>query len=130
MGGVPMIDRNPVEPRAQVPLDVAHEIAGIGAKVPEFGSVLRRYDEAEMMTVIAGPLREGRDVGRVVPSIEEASCFAVLGHAVSLEIGDVRGEPSSASARHPRLDDDLPSRRPCMKTTDHGRPPSPEGACA
>ncbi|MNS99077.1 hypothetical protein D3C72_1334650 [compost metagenome] len=91
MGGVPMIDRNPVEPRVQVPLDIAHEIAGIGAKVSEFGSVLRRDDEAEMMTVIPGPLRESRGVGRVAPSIEEASRFAVPGHAVSLEIGDVGG---------------------------------------
>ncbi|MNE89314.1 hypothetical protein D3C80_1867150 [compost metagenome] len=86
-----MIDRNPVEPRVQVPLDIAHEIAGIGAKVSEFGSVLRRDDEAEMMTVIPGPLRESRGVGRVAPSIEEASRFAVPGHAVSLEIGDVGG---------------------------------------
>ncbi|MNX94382.1 hypothetical protein D3C86_1266100 [compost metagenome] len=59
MGGVPVIDRDPVERRAQIPLDVVHEIAGIGAKVSEFARVFQRDDEAEMMAIILAALREG-----------------------------------------------------------------------
>ncbi|MNE19741.1 hypothetical protein D3C87_2016950 [compost metagenome] len=59
MGGVPVVDRDPVERRAQILLDVVHEIAGIGAKVCEFARVFQRDDEAEMMAIILAALREG-----------------------------------------------------------------------
>ena len=35
--GVPVIDRHPIQPRAQVGLHATHQVPGVGAQVIQFG---------------------------------------------------------------------------------------------
>ena len=56
--GVPMIDGDPVQLRSEVALDVGHELAREGAEVRQFGGVLRRNGEAEMVAVVLAALGE------------------------------------------------------------------------
>ena len=57
--GVPVIDADPVELRAEVLLHLPHQVAGEGLEVCHLDRVLRRDDEAEMVPVVLGALGEG-----------------------------------------------------------------------
>ena len=61
--GVPVIDGDPVELGAEIPLDVGHQLAGEGAKIGHLGRILGRHREPEMMPVVLAPLGEGLRVG-------------------------------------------------------------------
>ena len=63
--GVPVIDGDPVELRAEVALGVGHQLAREGAEVGHLGRVLRRDGEPEMMAVVLAALGEGPGVGVV-----------------------------------------------------------------
>ena len=57
--GIPVIDRYPIEPSAQIMSHVVHELAGEYADVCELCGILGRYNEAEMVAVIAAACRKG-----------------------------------------------------------------------
>ena len=113
--GVPMIDRDPVEPRSEVALRVPHELAREGPKVGKLARVLRRDCEPEMMPVLFAPFGESLRVGVVGGGVEHPGVRAVAGDAVALEVGDMlrerRGTKSAATVAHdPGHDDDAPAR--------------------
>ena len=68
--GVPVIDRDPIERRAQVGLHLPHEVARVFAQVGQLGGVFGRYDDPEMVPVIFAPLGETAIVGVVVGRVE------------------------------------------------------------
>ena len=107
--GVPVIDRHPVQARAQVLLGPPHQVPAIGAKVGEIRGVLGRDDEAEVMAIVSATVGESGDIGRLAAGVEHARRGVVSRHALPLEIGDVTGQGGGARARagladDPRLD--------------------------
>ncbi len=53
-----MIDRDPIEPRAQVAFPILHQLACEGPKVGHLARILRRDCEPEMMPVLFAPFHE------------------------------------------------------------------------
>ena len=88
--GVPVIDPDPIQPGSEVVLHLPDEIAGEGSKVRHLGCVLGTDDEPEMMPVITGALGEGTQIGVVRNGVEHPGRRAVLGDALSPEIGEMR----------------------------------------
>ena len=127
VGGVPVIDRDPVEPGPQVRLDAGHEVPRIGAQIRQLARVLGRDDEAEMVAVITRALREDGPVRPVGPGVEQPSRFAVPRHPVPLKITDVGAEPARAASNDPGLDHDLPSRAAGLQSADDGCAATAEG---
>src|SRR6187200_463688 len=56
--GVPMVDGDPVEPRAQVACHSVHETASEATKIRKLGGVFRRDDEAELVPITRAPHAE------------------------------------------------------------------------
>jgi hypothetical protein len=59
VAGVVVIDRDPVEPGAEVSLHRLHQVAGGLAQVGQLYAVLGGDDEAELVAVAAAPVEEG-----------------------------------------------------------------------
>ena len=57
--GVPVIDGDPVQPRAEIGSHLPREIAREGLQIGHLAGVLGRDDEAEMVPVVLAPLGEG-----------------------------------------------------------------------
>ena len=134
--GVPVIDRDPVEPRAEIALDIGHQLAREGPEVGHLRRVLGRDDEPEMVSVILAPLGEGALVGRIGPGVEHAGVRAVPGDALALQIGDVLGkrrrtEARAVMAHDARLHDDAPRGRATATARGRraGRVRSASGPC-
>src|SRR5574337_1831906 len=96
--GVPVVDRYPVELRAEIFLDVSHQLASKGLEVPELGRVFRRDDEAEMMAVILAALGEGAFIRRIGGRVEHARVLSVARHAVALQVRDMFWERRGAES--------------------------------
>lgn len=90
--GVPVVDRDPIEPRAQVGLHAAHEMPRIGSQVFQFRCVLRRENEAEMVPVVGAALLEGVQVRSVCLRPVGLPRLAITAHAVALDVAQVFGE--------------------------------------
>ena len=56
--GVPMVDRDPLQPRPEVALHPAHEMAGEAPQVVQLDAVFGRDDEAELMAIAVAALLE------------------------------------------------------------------------
>lgn len=65
MTGVEMIRGDSVEPSAEILFHLPHEIADERFHVRELGAVLRRHDEAKLVTVASAAFREGVGIGAV-----------------------------------------------------------------
>ena len=65
MAGVEVIDRDPIEPRSEVFLHLAHHVAGEGAKIGQPVAVLGRDDEAKLMPVLSPALHKLAAIRRV-----------------------------------------------------------------
>src|SRR5260370_15882369 len=87
---VPVINPDPIQPRSEVVLHLLGEVTSKGLKVLHFSCVLGTDDEPEVMPVIAGALGEGTQVGVVRDGVEHPGRLAVLGDALSPEIGEMR----------------------------------------
>ena len=103
--GVPMVDRDPVEPGVEVDLKLAHEVPRIAAQVSELGRVLGADDEAEVVAITCASFGEGIAIGLVASCIEHRGVASVAGHAVALEITDVPPERRGAVLRTAMPDD-------------------------
>jgi hypothetical protein len=89
--GVPMIDRDPVEPGAEIALHLADEVPGESLEVSHLGSILRPDDEPEMMSVVQAAARECHRVWAVLGGAEHVGLLADAGDAVTLQVGDMGG---------------------------------------
>ncbi|MFN5616837.1 MAG: hypothetical protein ACK45V_14305, partial [Brevundimonas sp.] len=81
-----MIDRDPIEPGAEVGFHLAREVAREGAQVRQLGGVLGRDDEAEMVAVVLRARGETSVIGAVAVGIEHHGLLTVARDAVALEI--------------------------------------------
>ena len=92
MLGVPMIDRHPIDRRAEIARHFCHEIAREGAKVGELGGVIGRDDESKMVSVVLAAFGESARVRLVARRVEHSARRAVARDAVAAKIGQVSGE--------------------------------------
>src|SRR3546814_4029097 len=82
----------PIQPRAQVGFHAAHQMPGVGAQVVQFGAVLGRDDEAEMVPVVGAAFLESVEVGVVGPRPVGPARLAIAAGAVALDVAQVLGE--------------------------------------
>jgi len=121
MAGVVVIDSDPVELRAEILLHLPHQVAGEAFQVVEFGGVLGRDDETELVAVLAAAVEERLAVGLVFERRIGAALVAVARHPIAFEIAQMRdcgagrnaapvraarALPLSGESHHPRLDHD------------------------
>ena len=67
-----------------------HLLREIARERPEVGhlaGILGRDDEAEMVSVVLAPVREGEIVGAIGAGVEHDALFAIPADALTLEIG-------------------------------------------
>jgi hypothetical protein len=91
MLGVPMIDGDPFEARAEIAFGIGHEVACGGFDIGEF-SRIRRDNEPEMVAILRAPLRKDFLIDIVTLGTEHPGRIAVLRDAVTAEIGKMRGK--------------------------------------
>ena len=70
MLGVPMIDGDPVEPRAEVARGLIHQLAGKAPQALQLASVIRRDDKPEMMPVTFAALSKSAAICVISGGIE------------------------------------------------------------
>ena len=87
--GVPVVDRDPLEPSSEVPLHLPDQVPGIGVKIGQFRGVLRADDEPEMMPVICGSPGKVAGVRVLALGIEHPCRLAVPGHPLAAKIGEM-----------------------------------------
>src|SRR5260370_23925260 len=90
--GIPVVDRDPIEPGAEIAFGIRHQLSGEGAQILQFSGVLGRYDEAKMVPVVPAALGEGLLIGSVGAGMKHAGVGAVMGTAVALQIDDMIGQ--------------------------------------
>ena len=108
VAGIEVVDRDPIQPRAQILLHLPHHVAGEGAQVREVVAVLRGHDEAELVAVFPAALGEGLAVRLVGLGAIEPAALAVPRRAVALQVADMGvGSPAAELQAHdPGLDHD------------------------
>jgi hypothetical protein len=90
VAGIVVIDRDPVELGSEVSFHLGHQIAGGGARLGQLHAVLGRDDEAELMAVIASPLKEGAAILHVALGRIDLALRTILRHAVPFEVTQMR----------------------------------------
>src|SRR3546814_5837417 len=88
--GVPVIDGNPIESRAQIGFHAGHQVAGVAPQVFQLGGIFRRDDEAELVTVLAATFLEGGQVGVVGGRAVRLPRLAVAADAFALDVAQVQ----------------------------------------
>ncbi|OIQ93574.1 hypothetical protein GALL_244220 [mine drainage metagenome] len=108
MLGVPVIDGDPIKLGAEVFFHLPDQIAGKALEVGEVGGILRRDDEAEMMSVVFAAFGERLGIGILGFGTEQPGLFSVPGDALAAEITEMGGKRRGmgAMADHPGLDGD------------------------
>src|SRR5712692_6706286 len=91
MAGIKMVHRHPIELRAQVTFEFAHEVAGEAGQVSELRAVLRRDDDAKLMAIILAAIEEGIAVGPVLRRRIKLPALAIARGAVALNITEMSG---------------------------------------
>ena len=89
VAGVVVIDRDPVEPGAEVRLHRLHQVAGGLPQVGQLYAFLGGDDEAELVAVVAAPVEEGAAVHGVALGGINLSLLAVAVDAIALQIAQV-----------------------------------------
>jgi hypothetical protein len=108
MPGVEVIDRDPVQLRAEVLLHLPHHVAGKGTQVGKLLGVLRSDDEPELVAVLPAAFDEGLTVGFIDGSAVEPAALAVARGAVALQVAEVGvgGATACLQPHDPRLHHD------------------------
>jgi hypothetical protein len=97
MVGVEMIDRDPIEPGAEIMLGLGHQPTDVGFEVGIFHAVLGRHDEAELVTIAIAPRSRNALPSTVSRSARiEFARRTLARDAVTLDVAQVR-----ARARQP-----------------------------
>jgi hypothetical protein len=99
MLGIPVVDGDPIKPRAQITRGPIHEFAGKAPQALQFTGIIRRDDEPEMMPVPVATFHEGPAVRIIARSIEEFTRRSIAGDSVPLEIAEYgRAMPPAAAS--------------------------------
>src|SRR5262249_46088455 len=94
-------------PRAEIGFHLLHQIAGGSVGIGELDAIFSRYDEAELVTVLATAFDKRATVFHIPFGRIDLALLAVVRHAVPLEIAQVSfdglGADESPAARRPTL---------------------------
>jgi hypothetical protein len=118
---VPVINPDPIQPRSEVVLHLLDEVTSKGSKVLHLGCVVGTDDEPEVMPVITGALGEGTQVGVVRDGVEHPGRLAVVGDALSPEIGEMR--PNRTGSAETLSDTIVPAK--LSRSAAYGRRAAP-----
>ncbi len=113
--GVPVVDRDPVELRAEVRFHAGHQVARVALEVADLGRVLGRDDEPELVPVAFDARLERLRVGDVPRRGVGLARLAFAGDAVALDVAEVgagRARRGLGVNHQPRLDHHTPGSRP------------------
>src|SRR5690606_6648433 len=108
MAGIVVIDRHPIEFRAKVGLDAAHQIAGVFGEVRKIGGIFGRNDEAELVAIILAAIKEGISISAIVGRRIKLAALTIVRGSVSLDVAQM-GRPFAVLPRAldvPGFDDD------------------------
>ena len=72
VAGVVVVDGNPIEPGAEILLDLAHQAADEALQLVILGAILGRDDEAELMPVAIRALEKGLPICAIARSSHRA----------------------------------------------------------
>ena len=92
-----MVDPDPIELSAEIPLGLRHQVTGERLQVGELVRIVWGHDEAKMMSIPFAAIGECAVVSVVAISVEQAAGGAVLRHTLPPQVGQV-----SAKRRSPR----------------------------
>nr|WP_231875047.1 hypothetical protein [Gluconobacter thailandicus] len=111
-----MVDGNPIELRAEIGLNLRHQIAGIARQVGKIPGILRRDDEPELMAVVAPTIEKRITIGTVFRPRIEPSPLAIAGGAVALDVAEMGSglAVSTCCTNGARFDDDATATRSAM----------------
>src|SRR4030095_10268229 len=102
MFGVPVIDGDPVEPRAEFARGLTHQVTGEAPQAFQLSGIIRGDDEPEMMPIAFAAFRKSTAVCIVPRSIEELTGRSIARDAVPFEITDM--SPQCARRPHATYD--------------------------
>lgn len=109
MAGVEVIDRDPVELRAEIVFHPRHQPPGQRLEVVIFRTVLGRDDEAELVAVAVPALAKLPAIDDIGVGAVQCTRLPLACRAVALEIAQVRrgtGQSFAGKLHDPRFDDD------------------------
>jgi hypothetical protein len=96
VAGVEVIDRDPIEPGAEILLHLPHHVAGEATDIGEPITILGRDNEAELVAILAAALGQGSPIRPVVISSIELTSSAISGRAIALQVIEMRnGGPAA-----------------------------------
>ncbi|WP_242443349.1 hypothetical protein [Sphingobium sp. LB126] len=98
MAGIVVIDSHPIEFRAKVGLDAAHQIAGVVGEIGKIGGILGRDDEAELVAIILAAIKEGISISAVLGRRIELATLAITRCSVALDVAQM-GSPFAIPPR-------------------------------
>ena len=102
MLGIPVIDRDPIEPRTKITRGLMHEFAGKAPQAFQLARIIRRDNEPEMVPIAVAAFSESPAVCIIPGSIEEFAGRSIAGDAVPLEIPNMGSQRSRRP--HPTYD--------------------------
>ena len=94
--GVPVVDRHPVQPGAEILGHVGHQLAGECPQVRHVARIFGTDDEAEVVPVILATIGEAFAITLVRAGIEHGCIASVAGQPVAFEIGDMASKRCGA----------------------------------
>jgi hypothetical protein len=123
-----VVDRDPVEPGAEILFHLSHDVAREGTQVRELVTIFRRDNESKLVAILAAAFHERAPIGCVTVGTVEPPALALESGAVALEIPDmgVGGPAAKLEADYAGLDHDtahslagLPSLRCALESISH-----------
>ncbi|WP_271615277.1 hypothetical protein [Bradyrhizobium sp. CCBAU 51627] len=108
MAGVEVVDRDPIEARAEILFHLPHHVPREAMEIGQTIAVLGNHDEAELVAVLAPLLDEGPAIHPLVIRSIELTSPAVAGRPIALEVVEMRMGSSAADLQpdDPCLDHD------------------------
>jgi hypothetical protein len=89
--GVPMIDRDPVEPGAKIAFGVRYQFSRKCPQVRHILRVLRRNDEPEVVAVITASFSKAPFIRLIRASVEHPGVGTITGDPIPFKIGQMFG---------------------------------------
>ncbi|WP_230588542.1 hypothetical protein [Sphingobium yanoikuyae] len=121
--GVELVDRDPIQLRAEVLLDLGHQSPDLGLEVRIFHAALGGNDEAKLMAVAGGPLQEITAIGAVGLRAIKLARQALAGDPVALDVSHVRAGGLAALASRLAFTTARRPRKPASRSRlDSNRP--------
>ncbi|KNC55874.1 hypothetical protein AMSG_11326 [Thecamonas trahens ATCC 50062] len=90
MAGIEMIDRDPVECRAQIDFHLPHQPPGHGFEIGIFCTILGRDDKAELMPITIGPFKKRLAIRPILIGAVKLAGQTFSCNAVALDIAQMR----------------------------------------